>query len=257
MILLASQAFDYKSASVLHIVLSKDYKNPAITSMLAKVKCDASQIFRVGETLMTDARFNHFKTIIIHDVSMPNFKEYLKRLSQYRNKLYEIATSNNKTLVVVGNSVSMLGSKITYLPITADPKKGSFTLVKSVMDLDSAGLNITVNKWHCAGELELSNRDYVTALYRASKAEPLYCLDSSTILQTDGQFAYGKAFKIASNKIEVIAAMNMADVIRHPEATKQREVDMTAPQEQDSATQAQEQAAQATAPKRGDTRSKV
>ena len=201
MFLLASQAFDLSSKTVLHIVHRDEVKNPTVSQFIARVKCEASQVVHIGEHLLAEPRFQHFDTVIIHDCSYGNIRDYYHKLKsgKWVERFIATAKSPKKQLVVVGAALNLVGPKLSIIPfITSSTKKTAMCKPKidrNKIDIHSAGLNIFNGvRFDFNFTFKASIREYMREIQVAARDLPIYCFDNRAVLDNTGKVRRGTIY---------------------------------------------------------------
>ena len=212
MFLLASQAFDLSGKAVLHIVHREEVKNPNVSQFIARVKCEISQIIHIGEHLLSEPRFQHFDTVIIHDCSYGHIRDYYNKLKSgnWVKRFIATAKSSKKQLVVVGAALNLVGPKLSIIPfITRSTQKVAICKPKidrNRIDIYSTGLNIFRGvRFDFNFTFKAPIAEYMREIQAAGREMPIYCLDNRAVLDGTGDVRRGTVYLLDGSKYKSIS----------------------------------------------------
>lgn len=193
MIYLASSPFNYRSLSILHLVHPKNVKDQFIINEIDSVESESTQICKVGETMLNEARFNHFRTIYIHSCDDKLIHDYLRRLMTYTDRLKKVLSNHSKNLIVVGNALSLISDKMFYLDKTANLFINDLRM-SSGMDINTEGLNIISDKFDYNFNVKEVAPSYLSVLKKLSMQYDINLLTKDAVVDNTGKISRGNVF---------------------------------------------------------------
>lgn len=212
MFLLASQAFDLTGKAVLHITHREEVKNPSVSQFIARVKCETSQTIHIGEYILSEPRFKHFDTVIIHDCSYNNLRDYYNKLksANWVKRFIETAKSSNATLVVMGASLNLVGPKLSVIPFTTSSTLKMIVFKPKIdrnrIDVHTPGLNIFSGvRFDFNFTFKAPVKEYMREIQAAGREMPIYCLDNRAVLDDTGNVRRGTVYLLNGNKYRSIS----------------------------------------------------
>ena len=241
MYILASQAFTCRPKRVLHIVHSREMKSVAVAAMMAQAKANVSQIYRAGEHTITDARFNYFDTVIVHDCSYANLQDYFRKLKKndLPERLKRLATSRDKRIIIMGNTTNLCGPKLLVIPMLFnDSIKTNTTSQKPKVDhthiaTQANGLDILPFRVDTNFTFKADSSEYVFMMRTLSKPdEPIYLLDNNAILDSKQGVVQGAVYIPQNTSFTQVQHVLVSATEAQEEQDKSRTVD----QKRDQAT---------------------
>lgn len=211
MFLLASQPFDLSGNAILHIVHRRELRNPNVAQFIARVECTTAQKVNIGEHILSEPRFRHFDTVIIHDCSYGNLRDYYLKLksSTWVQRFMSVARDDRKTLVVVGTALNLIGPKLTIIPFRMGTTLTSAMSLPKVdrnrIDIHSPGLNIFTNAcFDCDFTFKYPIKEYMKIIQSVGRSSTVYCLDNRAILDDTGKVLQGSVYILNGNSVKTI-----------------------------------------------------
>lgn len=183
MLYMSSAPVQFKTKNVLHLVHPKFEKDPFVQQAITAISCEARQVARVGEHILTDQRYHSFQTVILHATPFPEWHDMLRRLVQgnYISRLESTRNNKTKMLLVYGTSVQMLPKTVLLIP----KQSQKFPVDNSTKGLGLIDFQIDINF-----DPRIKDPSYLRYLQLFSQKFPIYLLDGA-VLYSDTDKARG------------------------------------------------------------------
>lgn len=192
-----------KLPKVLHIVYPADIKMPLVVDEIKAIRADIPTIYRLGEHVLTDHRFNEFNVVAIHSCSTKHQKDYLNRLLDSKQRLLSVAGSSTKKLLIYGNSIQLIGNKVFIVPHQGNVFINQLTSMGGI-DLETSGLGIT----NAAIDYDFSpdriTKQYTDCLKYLSRQRKIWLLDPQAVLDSDGKVQFGSMYVAYQGRITLV-----------------------------------------------------
>ena len=208
MIYLASAPFDFKTFSILHLVHPKDLRKQFILNGLNALRGQSTQICKVGESLLNDTRFNHFKTIVIHSCEDKLIHDYNRRLLAYTDRLKSVLKNHDRNLVVLGNALNIISDKMFHIDRTTNLFINDVAMSTGI-DVNTETLNILQLKIDYNFELSEVSKQYLSVIEKLSRRDPIYLLSRDAVVDHTGKILRGNVFTMKQGKLESLKKLDV------------------------------------------------
>lgn len=201
MIALSQNPFQSKVPSALFLCHFKDYKQPDVLRAMEMIQATSKQLAKVGETIMTDARFHTFHTYVLLG-SLANQKDLLAKLvrDSWAERLRQVRSLKEKVVVVLGNSIQLVGPKVLIVPKNENVFLNQMTKSLNV-DVTTEGLNLTTSRYDIGFDPKERQDYYLRIIKQLSTHETIYLLDPNVIVSSDGTVKFGSVYSVSKGVI--------------------------------------------------------
>lgn len=205
MLTLSSGITNLKSPSVLYLCHPKDDKSPdTLRAMQTIISTGGKQLAKIGETILTQARFDEFQTVVLTPSALYQ-KDLLTRLvrSEWKERLLSLVGHPKKLVIVLGNSIQISGPKVLIIP--KDQTVFMNQLARSHnYDVDTPGLGLARYRYDINYDPEDKQEFYNRLIRQLSSQEPIFLMDSSVVVSNDRKVQFGSLYKAWKGEIKKI-----------------------------------------------------
>lgn len=199
MIIITTAPLNFKAKKVIRIVHPKDEKNPTVAVEAQHINGSITLV-KIGQTIIDDNIVNNTDVIVLHSCNEALLKDYLRRLQSWKDKLTTFKDSNNKYLVVYGNTMSIIADKIFCVP--KDDNVIINQMQKSpTIDVTTEGLGLT--KFWCTSIISIKKLgdNFKRNLKYLSKSRRIFLLESGTVIDNTGKVTYGNLYQMLDGEL--------------------------------------------------------
>ena len=218
MLYMSSSPMDLTTIHVLVMTHPENFKSPMVEQALSMIKYRSKQVIRVGEHMLTQGRLNTFDSVVIPAVDDRLWQNMLTRLKQgYGDLLKQYSNMQDKQLIVYGNIIQMLPSKILKIPRTEPLHRAN--ILRGISGLDILPVQIDINF-----EPKYATKAYLNELKRFSVEHPIYLLDPTVMYSPDGDIRNGNIYKSDKKGIHQVAQVILPKRMKDKEVFNKREL---------------------------------
>ena len=221
MLILSVAPLKCRAKAVLDIVHPKMMKDGEVQKEMESITCETRQVVRAGEHFLTDGRFNHFSTIVLHTVSDDLYKDFVYRVtrSDFTRRIKTAIVDPKRTVVILGSAIRCIPEKMTIIPL----QSGLFWaghIKHSAIDVESPGLGLTNLRLDINVEQQLANPKYnqfVTQIH-----EPVYSFSSAARYLGGGknhnEIEGGKVYEFYNGEVKEVKTLPITSITERHEA---------------------------------------
>lgn len=186
MISITSAPLFIKAKAALHLVLRSEMKTTAFKQALDAVQADTMQVAILGETILTEARFEHFDVVVLHNCEHSHIKDLLKKVkAQYLQRFKKMLMTKSRKLFIYGNAMRILSSKITILD-AAKPLIMNKTYTSTSIDIQTPGLGMCDTRFIYPYSVIKEKNNFVRILSNLARESPVIVFDGSAVMTLIG-----------------------------------------------------------------------
>lgn len=212
MLLISSSYFKTKCTRALHIVYPDEKKSLTVNNGIKNIICQSHQVLVAGIDNYNDDRWNEFDLIMVHGNNNTKIKDYLHRLMRYKAQLQRTANDNNKFLIFVDNTASIVSEKVLLMP------RGGNLFINDIaqsnnIDIESEGLGLTKDQFDCDFNPKDVTDKYFRCLTYASMKNKIYMLSPDGIFSVNGKthLIRGTIYLLHQNKMKQLSGDDVID----------------------------------------------
>ena len=191
-----------KVSKILHIIHPADTKTAMVIDEVTAVKSNISFVYRLGEHILSNHRFNEFDIVAVHSCYSKRQKDYLQRLKDIQDRLHEVAGSQHKTLLIYGNAIPLIGDKVFIVP-----HEGNVILNDEIsmggVDMDTEGLGLTSLAIDYDFSPTNASKRYADCLKYISHKKKVYLLSPQATLDSNGTVRFGTLYIADQGRITI------------------------------------------------------
>ena len=206
MYVISSSSVQLIATHVLVMTHPKDSHSPMVGGALNEIKCDASQVIRVGEHMLTSHRLNYFDTVIIPAVNDTLWLDMLGKLKHgYSDLLQRYACEKDKQLIVYGNSVLFLPKQVLKVPHTKPLRRSD--VIHGNEGLGVLPFIVDVDYDH-----QRVNKEYIREMTRYTSMANIYLFTPGAYFSPNLGIRNGDVFQVTEAGVkkirEIVGAKN-------------------------------------------------
>lgn len=207
MLILSSNPAEMPCQSVLYLCHPKDEKAPETLRAMQFIKGQTSQVARAGESILTENRYNSFQTTVLME-STHYQKDLLRRIknSEWLARLQRVTKDPNKLLIVLGNSVQLVSSKVLIIPKDQSLFMSKITRTHN-FDVDTEGLSITKYRYDIDFNPDQKQEFYMRLLRQLSSQEPIFLMDPRVVISNDGKIQFGDLYRMFRGQLQKVSSL--------------------------------------------------
>lgn len=202
MIIITAAPLKFKAKKIIRILHPRDERNPLVNIEAQNTK-GSTTVVKIGQTIVDNNLIENSDVIILHSCSEVLLKDYLNRLSPWKDILAKFKNSSNKYLIVYGNVMSILSDKIFYVP-KADNIIINQMQKSPTIDVDTEGLGLT--KFWCTDIININKLgdNFKRNLKYLSRTRRIFLLESGTVIDNTGKVTYGNLYQMLDGRLMTI-----------------------------------------------------
>ena len=222
MIIIATAPLKFKAKKVIRILHPKDEKNPLV-NIEAQNTQGSITLVKIGQTIIDNNLIKNANVIILHSCSDTLLKDYLGRLKPWKDTLTSFKDSNDKYLIVYGNTMSILSDKIFYVP-KADNIIINQMQKSPTIDIDTEGLDLI--KFWCTDIININKLgdNFKRNIKYLSRTRRIFLLESGTVIDNTGKVTYGNLYQMLDGKLMIVKELPKPENKDDVEAIHERKI---------------------------------
>lgn len=206
MYIISSSPVQLLATHVLVMTHPKDSHSPMVGGALNEIKCDASQVIRVGEHMLTTHRLNYFDTVVIPAVNDTLWTDMLNKLRHgYFDLLNKYAREKDKQLIVYGNSVLFLPKVVLKVPHTNPLRRSD--VISGQEGIGVLPFIVDVDYDH-----RRASKEYVREISRYTKMANIYLFSPEAYFSPNLGIRNGDVYQVTEAGVkkirEIVGAKN-------------------------------------------------
>ena len=203
MLIMAYSPIKTTAKSVCHLIFKQDRHNPIALQEIQAVRANSSYVVRIGEHILSDARFFSFDHYVLHGTMEKYLPQYLQLLKQgWSERLKRLVADPKRTLIVQGTAVKMLGNSVFVI----DREKPYALNVNTMNQVKMlVGLGLINFMFDVPFNPNQMKNPYMRSLIMLSTHQPIYLFDSNAVYNyTTKEVSFGKLYVLKNMKLETL-----------------------------------------------------
>lgn len=222
MIIIATAPLKFKVKKVIRILHPKDEKNPLV-NIEAQNTQGSITLVKIGQTIVDNNLIKNADVIILHSCSDILLKDYLGKLKPWKDTLTSFKDSNDKYLIVYGNTMSILSDKMFYVP-KADNIIINQMQRSPAIDIDTEGLDLI--KFWCTDIININKLgdNFKRNIKYLSRTRRIFLLESGTVIDNTGKVTYGNLYQMLDGKLMIVKELPKPETEDDVETIHERKI---------------------------------